>query len=38
MELMSGQVSKLRSDEARRMFVENVPWRRALQQKSGDLN
>jgi predicted ATPase/class 3 adenylate cyclase len=38
MELMSGQVSKLRSDEARRMFVENVPWRRALQQKSGELN
>jgi predicted ATPase/class 3 adenylate cyclase len=31
--LMQAQVSKLRSDEARRMFVENVPWRRALQQK-----
>jgi len=33
-ELLSGQVLKLRSDEARRMFVENVPWRRALQQKA----
>jgi predicted ATPase/class 3 adenylate cyclase len=31
--LMEAQVSKLRSEEARRMFVENVPWRRALQQK-----
>lgn len=30
--LMEAQVSKLRSEEARRMFVENVPWRRALQQ------
>jgi predicted ATPase/class 3 adenylate cyclase len=33
-ELLSGQVLKLRSDEARRMFVENVPWRWALQQKA----
>lgn len=34
LELMSGQVLKLRSDEARLMFVENVPWRRALQQRA----
>jgi predicted ATPase/class 3 adenylate cyclase len=33
--LMNGQVLKLRSDESRRMFVENVPWRRALQQRAG---
>jgi predicted ATPase/class 3 adenylate cyclase len=33
-ELMNGQVSKLHSDEARRMFVENVPWRRALRKRS----
>ncbi len=31
-ELLEAQVSKLRSQEARQMFVENVPWRRALQQ------
>lgn len=34
MELMNGQVSKLRSDDARHMFVENVPWRRALQARA----
>jgi predicted ATPase/class 3 adenylate cyclase len=33
-ELLNGQVLKLRSDEARHMFVENVPWRRALQQRT----
>jgi predicted ATPase/class 3 adenylate cyclase len=30
-QLLNAQVSKLRSQEARQMFVENVPWRRALQ-------
>ncbi len=30
-QLLDAQVSKLRSREARRVFVENVPWRRALQ-------
>ena len=29
--LMDAQVSKLNTEEARRMFIENVPWRRALQ-------
>ncbi len=29
-QLLDAQVSKLRSDEARRMFVQNVPWRRAI--------
>ena len=29
-QLLDTQVSKLRSDEARRMFVQNVPWRRAI--------
>jgi predicted ATPase/class 3 adenylate cyclase len=28
--LLDAQVSKLRSKDARRMYVENVPWRRAL--------
>ncbi len=31
-QLLEAQVSKLRSEEARRMFVENVPWRHAIQQ------
>ncbi len=31
-QLLEAQVSKLRSDDARRMFVENIPWRRALLQ------
>ncbi len=31
-QLLEAQVSKLRSEEARRMFVENVPWRRTIQQ------
>ncbi|HRQ24807.1 MAG TPA: tetratricopeptide repeat protein, partial [Anaerolineales bacterium] len=35
LELMDEQVSKLRSEEARRMFVENVPWRRALREAAG---
>jgi predicted ATPase/class 3 adenylate cyclase len=30
-QLMDAQVSKLRYQEARQMFVENVPWRCALQ-------
>lgn len=34
MALMNEQVSKLRSDDARRMFVEAVPWRRALQARA----
>lgn len=29
-QLLNTQVSKLRSQEARQMFVENVPWRRSL--------
>ena len=29
-QLLNAQVSKLKSDQARRMFVENVPWRRAI--------
>ncbi|MBK8823314.1 MAG: tetratricopeptide repeat protein [Anaerolineales bacterium] len=29
-QLLNTQVSKLRSEEARRMYVENVPWRRDL--------
>jgi tetratricopeptide (TPR) repeat protein len=31
-QLLNTQVSKLRSEDARRMYVENVPWRRAVQQ------
>jgi predicted ATPase/class 3 adenylate cyclase len=31
-QLLEAQVSKLRSEEARRMFVENVPWRRTIWQ------
>jgi tetratricopeptide (TPR) repeat protein len=31
-QLLEAQVSKLRSEEARRMFVENVPWRRTIYQ------
>jgi predicted ATPase/class 3 adenylate cyclase len=31
-ELLRHQVSKLPPGEARRMFVENVPWRRAIEQ------
>ncbi|HNB35675.1 MAG TPA: tetratricopeptide repeat protein, partial [Anaerolineales bacterium] len=29
-QLLEAQVSKLRSKEARKLFMENVPWRRAL--------
>jgi hypothetical protein len=29
-QLLNAQVSKLSSEEARRMYVENVPWRRAI--------
>jgi tetratricopeptide (TPR) repeat protein len=31
-EMLEAQVSRLRDDESRQMFVENVPWRRALWQ------
>jgi tetratricopeptide (TPR) repeat protein len=31
-QLLEAQVSKLHSEEARRMFVENVPWRRTIWQ------
>lgn len=31
-QLLEAQVSKLRSDDSRRKYVENVPWRQALQQ------
>ena len=31
-QLLEAQVSKLRSEDTRRMFVENVPWRRTIQQ------
>ncbi len=31
-QLLNTQVSKLRSEEARQIYVENVPWRRAIQQ------
>jgi len=31
-QLLEAQVSNLRSEEARRVFVENVPWRRAIRQ------
>jgi tetratricopeptide (TPR) repeat protein len=30
--LLDAQVAKILDDEARRMFVENVPWRRAIQE------
>jgi hypothetical protein len=31
-QLLETQVSKLTSEDARRVFVENVPWRRKVQQ------
>jgi predicted ATPase len=30
--LLESQLSKLKSEEARRLYVENVPWRRAIQE------
>lgn len=30
--LLEAQVSKFKSDEAQRMYIENVPWRRAIWQ------
>ena len=36
-QLLNTQVSKLPSEEARRMYVENVPWRRAVQ-KTAEAN
>jgi tetratricopeptide (TPR) repeat protein len=35
-ELLEAQASKLRDDESRRMFIENVPWRRAIQMAWND--
>ena len=32
-ELLDMQVSKLRDETSRRMFIENVPWRKAIQQE-----
>lgn len=34
--LLDTQVSKLPSEEARRQYVENVPWRRAIRQLAGN--
>ena len=31
-QLLEAQVSKLRSEDSRQMYIENVPWRHALQQ------
>jgi len=31
-QLLNTQVSKLRSEDARRMYVENVPWRHEILQ------
>ncbi len=31
-QLLDAQVSKLRSEDARRIYVENVPWRRAIKE------
>ncbi len=36
--LLSIQVAKLRSNEARLMFVDNVPWRRAIAEAAKKLN
>jgi len=33
-EMLEAQVSRLRDDESRQMYVENVPWRRAIRQAS----
>lgn len=38
MRLLEAQASKLRTEEARRMFVENIPWRRALQKLAKEKN
>ncbi len=37
-QLLDAQVSKLPSEDARRMYVENVPWRRALKKHYMDLS
>lgn len=38
--LLTAQVSKIKDEEARRMYIDNVPWRRAIQRewsaKKGD--
>jgi len=31
-QLLDAQVSKLRSEEARHMYINNVPWRRSIYQ------
>ena len=31
-QLLEAQLSNLKNEEARRMYVENVPWRRAIQE------
>jgi hypothetical protein len=35
-ELLETQASKLRDDKSRRMFIDNVPWRRAIQRAWND--
>jgi len=35
LQLLEAQVSRLPEEEARRMFVENVPWRRAIWRMGG---
>jgi len=32
MQLLEAQVSKLNNEQSRRMYIENVPWRRAIEQ------
>jgi predicted ATPase len=36
-QLLNAQISKLRSEDARRMYIENVPWRRAIRQTAKKL-
>jgi len=36
-QLLNTQASKLRSEDARRMYVEDVPWRRTIQQTAKKL-
>jgi hypothetical protein len=31
MELLEAQLSKINDEKARRMYIENVPWRRAIE-------
>jgi hypothetical protein len=32
MQLLEAQVSKINHEQSRRTFIENVPWRRAIEQ------